>query len=165
MHDDHSIKATKTSLSQTPIWFFRDGKFEGKQVNVKIKPLNWEQNRSHLIKDHLLQEAHNTRQLKYLHRSGISFLLGLGEEPVQHHLITGYERLGNLLMLAKERNTYCMMHTGTAEDRPSLGNSSIMVGYNHDHKSSSMDSLLQLYRRLFNEGKKLNTLKVGRLNN
>ena len=127
------------------------------QVNVKIKPLNWEQNPLHLISDHLVQEAHNRQQLKCLHLSGISFLLGLGEEPVQHHLITGYERLGNLLMLAKERNTYCMMHTGTAEDRQSLGNSSIMVGYNHDHKSSSMDYLLQLYRRLFNEGKKLNT--------
>ena len=164
-YEDHATATNKTSLSKTLISFFKDRKFEGMQVNVKIKPLNWEQNPLHLIKDHLLQESHNLRQLACLYRSDISFLLGLGEEPVQHHLITGYERLGNLMMLAKERNTYCMMHTGTAEDRHSSRSSRIVVGDNDDHKSSSIDELLQLYSRPFYKGKNLNTRKENQLNN
>ena len=158
MYEEHATETNKTCLSQTLISFFKDGKFGGKQVNVKKEPLNWEQNRPHLIKDHLLQQLHNLRQLACLHRSDVSFLLGLGEEPVQHHLITGHERLGNLLMLAQERNTYCMMHTGTAEDRHSSRNSRIVVG-------DSIDDLLQLYSRPFYKGKKLNTRKENQLNN
>ena len=164
MYEDHATETNKTCLSQTPISFFKDGKFEEKQVNVKIKPLNWEQNPLHLISHHLVQEAHNLRQLACLHRSDVSFLLGLGEEPVQHHLTTGHERLGNLLMLAQERNTYCMMHTVTAEDPHSSKNSRIVMGNNDEHKSSSIDDLLQLYSRPFYKGKNLNTRKENQLN-
>ena len=158
MHENHALKAKKTILNQRLILFLKDGEFQRKQVNVNIKPPNWEVNRPHLIKDRLIQETHNLRQLKCLHRSGISFLLGLGKEPVQHHLITAYQRLGNLLMLAEERNTYCMMHTGTNEDHQSLGNSSLLVEDNDDHMSSSMGSLLQFCCKPFIKGKtELNT--------
>lgn len=140
---EDTIKASKASLSQTLVSFFKDGSFQEKQVIVKIKPLNWEQTPLHPIED----------RLKCLCRSGISFLLGLGQEPVQLHLITTHERLGNLLKLTKERNTYCEMHTNTAEDRQFLENSSTVVGDNDDYKLSSMDSLLQLYYRPFDKGK------------
>ncbi|XP_078354081.1 uncharacterized protein LOC144638724 isoform X2 [Oculina patagonica] len=147
---EDTIKANKASLSQTLISFFKDGNFQEKQVIVKIKPLNWEQNPLHLIKDHLVQEAHSLRHLKCLYRSGISFVLGLGQEPVQLHLITTHEKLGMLLKLTKERNTNCKMHTNTAEVRQSRENSSTMVGHNDDYTLSSMDSLLQLYCRPLN---------------
>lgn len=162
VHEDHAIKANTTSLSQTqsPICFLKDGNFQEKQLIVKIKPLSLEQNCLHLIKDHHIQEAHNLQQLKSLHHSGISFLLGLGKEHVQHHLITAYQRLSNLLKLAKERNTYWQMHTDTAE-----GNSSTVPADNDYRKSSSMDSLLQLYCKHFFEGEKLNTTKRERLTN
>ncbi|KAL9951512.1 hypothetical protein ACROYT_G044183 [Oculina patagonica] len=146
-----TIKANKASLSQTPISFFKDGNLQAKQVIVKIKPFNWEQNLLHLIEDHLVQEAQGLRRLKCLYRSGISFLLGLGQEPVQLHLITTHERLGILLKLTKERNKYCEMHTNTAEIRQSLEHSSTVVGDNDDRKLSSMDSLLQLYCRPFDK--------------
>lgn len=148
VHEGHAIKANTTSLSQTqtPIWFFKDGNFQEKQVIFKIKPLH-DQNCLHLIKDHLVQEIHNLRQLQSPHRSGISFLLGLGKEPVQRHLITAFQRLGNFLKLAKERNTYWQMHTDTADDRQSLGRSNSILVHGDEPKSSgTMDLLLSLFK-------------------
>ncbi|XP_078384750.1 uncharacterized protein LOC144667219 [Oculina patagonica] len=124
-----TIKAKEASLSQTPISFFKDGNFQEKQMIVQIKPLDWEENRPHLIKDRLIQ----------LHRAVISLLLGLGKEPTQHHLITEYQRCGNLLMFTKERNTYCKIQTGTYEDRRSSGNSSTLMADNDDYKSLIKD--------------------------
>lgn len=158
-HEDHAIEAYKASPTQRPILFLKDGEFQREQANVEsihfheTKPLKWKENGLHLIQASCILEAHNLRQLKSLHRSGISFLLGLGNEQVQHHPITAYQRLGYLLTLTRERNAYYKMHVDTAEDRQSSENLSTILGNKDDHNASIVDPLQQLYCRPVNKGK------------
>lgn len=155
--EDHAVEANKASLAQSLILFPKDGEFPRGKANVitfyETKPLKWKENGLHLIQASHFQEAHNLRQLKSLHRSGISFLLGLGNEPVQHHLITAYQRLGYLLALTRERSAYCKMQARGAEARQSSENLSAFLGNKDDHNASIVDPLQQLYCRLVNKGK------------
>ena len=155
--EDHTVEANKASLTQSPILFPKDGEFPRGKANVKTyyetKPLKWKENGPHLIQTSHFQEAHNLRQLKSLHRSGISFLLGLGNEPVQHYLITAHQRLGYLLTLTRGRNAYCKMQAHRAEARQSSENLSAFLGNKDKHNASIVDPLQQLYCRLVNKGK------------
>lgn len=156
-HGDHAIEANKANLTQRPILFLKDGAFPRDKANVityfKTKTLKWKENSLHLIQASRFREAYNVRQVKYLHSPGISFLLSLGNEPVQHHPITAYQSLGYLLALSRERNEYYKMHNGTAEDHQSLENLSTTAGNNGDYKASRLDALQQLCCRLINGGK------------
>ena len=145
------------SLTESLILFLKDGTFPRGKAYVKTfyetKPLNCKENGLHLIQASRFQEAYNVLKVKYLQDSGISFLLGLGCQPVQHHLITVYQRLGYLLKLSTERNAYYEMHVDTAEDHQSLKHLSIAVGNKGDYKASRLDALQQLCCRLINGGK------------
>ena len=156
--EDHPTEDNKASQTQRPISFLKDGEFPRGKVNVKLfyatKPLKWKESGLQLTQASHFQEAHNLRQLKSLHRSGISFLLDLGNEPVQHHLITAYQRVGYLLTSTRERNAYYKMQVATAEAHQSLEHSSTIPGNKADHKSCSMNCLQQIYRGAVNEGKK-----------
>ena len=156
-HGDQAIEATKASLTQSPILSLKDGAFPRGKANVETsyetKPLKWKENGLHLIQASHFQEAHNVRQVKYLHGPGISFLLGLGNEPVQHHPITTYQSLGYLLTLSRERNEYYKMHVDIAEGHQFLENLSTTVGNKGDYKPSRLDALQQLCCRLINGGK------------
>ena len=157
-HEDHPSEANKASQTQRPILLLKDGEFPRGKANVKLfyetKPLKWKENGLHLTKASHFQEAHNLRQLKSLHRSGISFLLDLGNEPVQYHLITAYQRVGYLLTSTKEKNAYYNMQSDTAEAHQSLEHSSTIARNKADYKSSSIDCLQQIYYFAVNEGKK-----------
>ena len=157
-HEDHPSEANKASQTQRPILLLKDGEFPRGKANVKLfyetKPLKWKENGVHLTQASHFQEAHNLRQLKSLHRSGIPFLLDLGNEPVQYHLITAYQRVGHLLTSTRERNAYYKMQVDTAEAHQSLEHSSTIPGNKADHKSCSMNCLLQIYRGAVNKGKK-----------
>ena len=159
-HEDHAIEAIKGCLTQSLILFLKDGEFpRGKEIVVtfyETKPVKWKEKGLHLIQASNFEEAHNLRQLKSLHHSGISFLLGLGNEPVQHHLITAYQRLGYLLTLTRERSAYCKVQGHRTETRQSSENLSTFLGNKDDHDASIVDPLRQLYFRLVNEGKMCN---------
>lgn len=148
-HEDHAIETIKESLTQSPKLFLKDGVI----TDLKIKTLKWKENDLHLIQASRFQDACNVREVKYLQGSGISFLLGLGNEPVQHHLSTAYQRLGYLLALSTERNACYKVHVNTAEDHQSLERLSITVGNVADCKASRLDVLQQLCCRLINGGK------------
>lgn len=156
-HEDQPTEANKASLTQSLILFLKDGDFPRGKANVKTfyeaNPLKWKENSLHLIQASHFQEAHNLRQLKSLHRSGISFLMDLGNEPVQHHLITAYQRVGCLLTSTRERNAYYKMQVDTAEAHQSLDHSSTIEGNETDHYSSIMDCL-QIYYSAVHEGEK-----------
>ena len=157
-HKVHAIEANMASLTQSPILFLKGGAFPRGKANVTIyffqtKTLKWKENGLQLIQASRFQEAYSVREVKYLQDSGISFLLGLGNQPVQHHLITAYQRLGHLLTLGTERNAYCKMHVDTAEDRQSLEHLSITVGNVANCKASRLDVLQQLCCGLINGGK------------
>ena len=148
--EDHAIEARKANLTQSPILFLKDGII----TYIKIKTLKWKEIGLHLIQANPFQDAYNVREVKYLQGSGISFLLGLGNEPVHNHLITTYQRLGYLLALSKEQNAYDRMHVDTAEDHQSLEHLSITtVGNVDDYKASRLDALQLLCCRLINGGK------------
>ena len=153
----HAIEANKAGLTQSLILFLKDGEFPRGKENVitfyETKPLKWKENGPHLIQASHFQEAHNLQQLKSLHRSGISFLLGLGNEPVQHHPITVYQRLGYLLTLTRERGACCKIQPDRVEARQSSKNVSAILGTKDDHNTSIVDPLQRLYCRLANEGK------------
>ena len=153
----HAIEANKARLTQSPILFLKDGVFPRGKANVityfKTKTLKWKENGLHLIRASRFQEAYNVREVKYPQDSGISFLLGLGNEPVHQHLITTYQRLGYLLALSTARNAYYNMHVDRAEDHQSLKHLSIAVGNNGDYKASRLDALQQLCCGLINGGK------------
>ena len=157
-HEDHPTEANKASQIQRQILSLEDGEFPRGKANVKLfyetKPLNWKENGLHLTQASHFQEAHNLRQLNTLHRSGIPFLLDLGNEPVQYHLITAYQRVGYLLTSTRERNAYYKMQVGTAKAHQSLEHSSTIPGNKADHKSCSMNCLQQIYCGAVNEGKK-----------
>ena len=148
-HEDHAIEAIKASPTQSPKLFLKDGVI----ADLKIKTLKWKENGLHLIQASCFQDAYNVREVKYLQGSGISFLLGLGNDPVQHHLTTAYQRLGYLLALSTERNAYYKVHVDTAEDHQFLEHLSNTVGNVTDCKASRLDVLQQLCRRLINGGK------------
>ena len=156
-HKDHTIEANVANLTQSPILFLKDGAFPRGKANVityfKTKTLKWRRNGLHLIQASRFQEAYNVREVKYLQDSGISFLLGLGNEPVQQHLITTYQRLGYLLTLSAERDAHYEMHVDTAEYHQSLKHLSIAVGNKGDYKASRLDALQQICCRLINGGK------------
>ena len=156
-HEDHAIEANKANPTQRPILFLKDGAFPRGKTNIityfKTKPLKSKENGLHLIQASHFQEVHSVRQVKYLHGPGISFCLGLGNEPVQHHPITAYQRLGYLLTLSRERNEYYKMHVDIAEDHQSLENLSTTVGNIWDYKASSLDTFQMLCCRLINGGK------------
>jgi len=149
-HEDHPTEDDKAGQTQRPISFLKDGEFPRGKVNVKLfyetKPPKWKESGLQLTQASHFQEARNLRQLKSLHRSGISFLLDLRNEPVQHHLITAYQRVSYLLTTTREKNA--------AEAHQSLEHSSTIAGNKADHKSSSMDCLQQIYYVAVNEGKK-----------
>jgi len=155
-HGDHPVEANEAYLTRRPILFLKDGAFPRGKTNVitylKIKALKWKENGLHLIEASHFQEAHYVRQVKYLHGPGISFLLRLGNEPVQHHPITAYQRLGYLLTLTRERNEYYKMHD-IAEDHQPLEKLSTAVGNKGDNKASRSDAIQQLCCRLINGGK------------
>lgn len=155
--EDHALEAKKASLTQSLILSPKVGEFLSGKANVitfyATKPLKWKENGLHLIQASHFQEAHNVRQVKYLHGPGISFLLGLGNEPVQHHPITTYQSLGYLLTLSRERNEYYKMHVDIAEGHQFLENLSTTVGNKGDYKPSRLDALQQLCCRLINGGK------------
>jgi len=156
-HGDNAIEANKANLTQRRILFLKDVTFTRGKANVttshEAKPFKWKENGPHLIQTSHFQEAHNLRQLKSLHRSGISFLLGLGNEAVQHYLVAAYQRLGYLLTLTRERNAYCKMQVDRAEAHQSSENLSAILGNKDDHNTSIVDPLQQLYYRLANKGK------------
>lgn len=153
----HAIEANKASLSQSRISFLKDGAFPRGKANVityfKMKTLKWKENGLHLNQTSRFQEAHSLRQVKYLQGSGISFLLGLGNESVQHHLITTYQRLGYLLTFSKERNAYYKVHVDPAEDHQYLEHLDTTVGIVADYKASKLVALQQLRCRPINGGK------------
>ena len=154
---EHAIEASKGSLTQSLILFLKDGEFPRGKENVitfyEIKPLKWKERGLHLIQASNFEEAHNLRQLKSLHHSGISFLLGLGNEPVQHHLITAYQRLDYLLKLTRERSAYCKMQAHRTEARQSSENLGAFLGNKDDYNESIVVPLRQLYCILVNKGK------------
>lgn len=156
-HKDHAIEASVASLTQSPILFLRDGVFPRGKANLmthfKTKTLKLKENDLHMIQASRFQEAYNVREVKYLRVSGISFLLGLGNKPVQQNLITTHQRLGYLLTLSTERNAYYKMHVDTAEDHRSSRHLSITVGNKGDYKASRLDDLQELCCRLINGGK------------
>ena len=119
----------------------------------KTKTLKLKENGLHLIQANRFQEAYNVREVKYLRDSDISFLLGLGNEPVQQNLITTHQRLGYLLTLSTERNAYYKMHVDTAEDHRSSRHLSITVRNKAYYKASRLDDLQKLCCRLINGGK------------
>lgn len=156
---NHANGANETSLTQSPILFLKDGEIHSERANVKTfhfhetKPHKWKEDGLLLIQSIYIQEAHNLRQLKSLHRSGNSFFLGLSNEPVNHNLITSYQRLIHLLKLTKERNARCKMQVDTAEARQSSENLSAILGNKDDHNTDIVDLLQQLYCRLVTKGK------------
>ena len=158
-HEDHAVETNKASLTQSLILFPKDAEFPRGKANVitfyGTKPLKWRENGLHLIQASLFQEAHSLRQVKYLHGPGISFLLGLGNELVQHHPIIAYQRLDYLLTLSTERNAYYGMHVATAEARQSSEHSRTIVGNKGDPEPNATDSLQQLNCKPVNEGKKI----------
>ena len=157
-HEDHPTEANKAGQIQRQILSLKDGELPRGKANFKLfyetKPLKWKENGLHLTQASHFQQAQNLRQLKSLHRSGIPFLLDLGNEPVQYHLITAYQRVGYLLTSTRERNAYYKMQVDTAEAHLSLEHSSTIPGNKADHKSCSMNCLQQIYCGAVNEGKK-----------
>ena len=156
-HKDHAIETNVASLTQSPILFLKDGVFPRGKANVityfKTKTLKLKENGLHLIQANRFQEAYNVREVKYLRDSDISFLLCLGNEPVQQNLITTHQRLGYLLTLSTERNAYYKMHVDTAEDHRSSRHLSITVRNKAYYKASRLDDLQKLCCRLINGGK------------
>ena len=142
-HEDHAIEAIKPSLTQSLKLFLKDG----------VITLKWKENGLHLTQASPFQDVYNVQEVKYLQGSGISFLLGLGNELVQRHLTTAYQSLGFLLALSTERNAYYKVHVGTAEDHQSLEHLSITMGNMADCKASRLDILQQLCCSLINGGK------------
>lgn len=147
----------EAGLIQSPVLFLKVGAFPRGKVYVKAfyetKPLKCKENGLHLIQASHFQVAHDLQQVKYLQGSGISLLRGLGNKPVQHHLITTYQRLGYLLTLSTERNAYYKMHVDTAEDHQYLEHLSTTVGNVANYKTSRLDTIQQLCSRLFIGGK------------
>ena len=153
----HIIEANKAGRTQSLILFLKDGEFPRGKENViafhETKALKWKENGQNLIQASCFQEASNLRQLKSLHRSGIFFLLGLGNEPVQHYPITAYQRLGYLLTLTRERSAYRKIQAHRAEARQTLENLSTFLGKKDDYNPSVADPSQQIYYRPVNKGK------------
>ena len=148
-HGDHAVEAIKANLTQCPFLLLKNGAI----TYLKTKALKWKEKGLHLIQASRFQEAHNVRQVKCLHGPGISFLLRLGNKPVQHHPMTAYQRLGHLLTSTRERNEYHKMYADIAEDHQSLEKLSTTVGNKGDNKASRLDAIQQLCCRLINGGK------------
>lgn len=77
-HEDHAIEAKEGNLTECPILSFKDGEFPRNKANVatshETKPLEWKENGPYLIQASHFEEAHNLRQPKPLHRSGIALV-------------------------------------------------------------------------------------------
>ena len=127
MHEDQECETRKTTISQSQMSFCKNGQFNGEQINPTL---------SHKValptleglarfKDSIIRETHSLQRLRSLYRYGISFFLGSGQEIIQYHLITEYERWCYLFNSMKESITHCKTSKKTAKGGQFLGHVSL----------------------------------------
>ena len=100
---NQTLEINKPTISQGQRCFVKRGIFQRKEVVVKILYVTKQefmacdypdQSRT---RDRLVSEAYNLRRLRRLNHPHISVLLGYNTKSLPYHIITEFERYGNLL--------------------------------------------------------------------
>ena len=107
----HTLEINEATISQSSSCFVNRGMFQRRKVAVKVLFVNKqhlvEENPTSLAKERLIQEAEHLRRLNAAHHPNIPVLLAYDTETLPYHLITTFERWGNLLQFlrrSRERN-------------------------------------------------------------
>ena len=107
----HTLEINQTTISQSSSCFVNRGMFQRRKVAVKVlfvyKYDLVQENPTFLAKERLIQEAENLRRLNAAHHPNIPVLLAYDTKTLPYHLITTFERWGNLLQFlrrSRERN-------------------------------------------------------------
>ncbi|KAJ7356110.1 ptk6 protein tyrosine kinase [Desmophyllum pertusum] len=162
-----TLEINKTTISQSLSCFVNHGMFQRKKVAVKVLFVK----KKHLLeedpifhaKERLIREADNLRRLNQSHHANIPVLLSYDTKSLPYHLITAFERWGDLLqfvrrsrerrphlkpiqlleMLIDIANALLYLEKEGLVHRAVMA-TNVLVGDNYDCKLSGMHSLQQL---------------------
>lgn len=176
---NQTLEINKPTISQGQRCFVKRGIFQRKEVVVKILYVTKQefmacdspdQSRT---RDRLVSEAYNLRRLRCLNHPHISVLLGCNTKSLPYHIITEFERNGNLLhfvrasreddaeplptfvllkMLLEIIEALLLLENQGLVHRAVMAEN-ILVGDNCVCKLSGMHSLRQLQKGSVDEGK------------
>ena len=105
MYRTPTLEINQTIISQSSACFVRHGMFQGKQVAVKVLFVK----KQHLLEDNpftkarerLIREADCLRMLNESRHPNIPVLLGYDTKSLPYHIITAFEKFGNLLQFVR----------------------------------------------------------------
>ena len=175
---NQTLEVNNKTISQGQRYFVKRGMFQRKEAAVKTLHVTKQDilESDSLIqskrRDRLVREAYNLSRLNGLSHPHITVLLGYNTESLPYHIITEFERYGNLLQFvqaSREGNELLptplllKMLLDITEALLFLQNQglvhravmaeNVLVGDNYVCKLTGMHSLRQLQNRSTNEGK------------
>ena len=105
MYRKPTLEMNKTIISQSSGYFVKHGMFQRKKVAVKVLFVK----KQHLLEDNpftnarerLIREADCLRMLNESRHPNITVLLGYDTKSLPYHIITAFEKFGNLLQFVR----------------------------------------------------------------
>ena len=106
MYRTQTLEINHTTISQSPSCFIKSGMFQRKKVAVKVlfvkKQHLLEENPTFNARESLIREAHYLKLLNESRHPKIPVLLGYDTKSFPYHIITAYEKWGDLLQFVRK---------------------------------------------------------------
>lgn len=106
MYRTQTLEINHTTISQSSSCFVQRGMFQRKKVAVKVLFVNkrhlLEENPTFYARESLIREADYLRQLNESRHPNIPVLLGYDTKSLPYHLITAFEKWGDLLQFVRK---------------------------------------------------------------